>query len=177
MKEASLEREVIEEELDRGGYIDTAEEGDKVAPHTLNQKGRSGVVDFTFRSNIEREKLALYPLNQKRTAPDSLPLSDTEQVQYDQLQGRDKTTKPVGNYAATMPHANPYAAAPSFQYDQPQGRTDATEPKCVGDYAPTVPYVNPAPALRYLPLWETDIPKIEILKFSGDLTKYTRLLF
>ena len=176
LKEASLEREVIEEELDRGGYIDTAEEGDKVAPHTLDQKGSSGVVDFTFRSNIEREKLALNPLNQKRTVPDSLPLSGTEHVQYDQLQGRDKTTKPVGNYATTMPHANPYAAAPSFQYDQPQGRTDATEPKCVGSYAPTVPYVNPAPALRYLPLWETDIPKIEILKFSGDPTKYTRFI-
>ena len=176
LKEASLEREVIEEELDRGGYIDTAEEGDKVAPHTLDQKGRSGVVDFTFRSNIEREKLALNPLNQKRTVPDSLPLSGTEHVQYDQLQGRDKTTKPVGNYAATMPHANPYAAAPSFQYDQPQGRTDATEPKCVGNYAPTVPYVNPAPALRYFPLWKTDIPKIEILKFSGDPTKYTRFI-
>ena len=82
LKEVLLEREVIEE-LDRGGYIDTAEEDDKVAPHTLDHKKPSGVVDFTFKSNIEREKLALNPLNQKRTVPDSLPLSVTEQVQYD----------------------------------------------------------------------------------------------
>ena len=109
-------------------------------------------------------KLTLNPFYQKRTVPDFLPLSGTKQVQYDQPQGRNKTTKPKPGWQLIMlPLCHTLTHLLHQVYSATSHRVELTPQS--RSMSVNMPYVNPAAALRYLPLWETDIPKIEILKF------------